>query len=337
MGQALEQAKKNLPTAGDQSELYQRALTAALGRSKSENTVRTYNANLKAFQTQGGTIPIDALRLAMWLETATNEDGRLCSIATLETRLAAVGAAHRSLNFPDPTTDPLVRETLNALKRERGTRQKQARPLLLKELNQICITKTTNEVRDIRDHALILTGWVCALRRSELAAVRLEDLTRVQQGYKLFIPHSKTDQNSEGVYLPIPRAAKKANTNICPVRMLERWIRLLKLQGIANGYVFRGINKAGQILSPLTAQSINLIIDERARRAKVKRMETLDGRSVMGFSGHSLRAGFITEGAQKGLPDWMLQATSRHSSTEMLRRYIRSARLFEDSAAGRML
>ena len=49
------------------------------------------------------------------------------------------------------------------------------------------------------------------------------------------------------------------------------------------------------------------------------------------FSGHSLRAGFITEAARAGRPEWQIMGHSRHKSYESFRGYIRRANLFQDN------
>jgi integrase len=317
------------------TEIYQRALNAALSRSKSENTIRAYNEGIASFLANGGQIPCDAMTVATWLESATTENGDMYSIASLELYLSAIAAAHRSLSFPDPTDDPLVRETIKALRKERGTKQKQARPLLLVHLNRMCRTFTSNTSQDIRDHALLMTGWVCALRRSEISAIQMQHLTRHEQGFALYIPFSKTDQSGEGWTLPIPKASK---SDVCPFKLLAAYIKLLKSEGITDGFLFRQISKSGKVARDggLSGHAINQIVANRSALAGVRGLQNLQGEHV-GFTGHSMRAGFITEGAKKGLPDWMLQATSRHSSVEMLHRYIRAARLFEDSAAKRLI
>ena len=49
------------------------------------------------------------------------------------------------------------------------------------------------------------------------------------------------------------------------------------------------------------------------------------------FSGHSLRAGFITEAARAGRAEWQIMGQSRHRSYEAFRGYIRRANLFQDN------
>lgn len=314
---------------------YQQAMAEALQRSKADNTVDTYQTAIRVYQSQGGTFPATPLSIAAWLEVAKTEDGRLFKVASLQTYLAAIATAHTSLGLDNPCADPLVIQTLKAIKKERGTQQKQARALLLGDIAAMCATSTENEIGDVRDKALLLVGWVCALRRSELVNVRFEHLRLVQKGYELTIPYSKTDKAGQGWTLPIPYAKKFAH---CPVESLRAWIAALNEQGFNSGYIFRGVNKSQCIKAQgLTAHAVDYLVKKRAELARLKPISTLAGEKVLAVSAHSLRAGFITTGALAKLPDWMLQATSRHSSVEMLHRYIRSARLFEDSAAVQIL
>ncbi|RYF12356.1 MAG: integrase, partial [Oxalobacteraceae bacterium] len=50
------------------------------------------------------------------------------------------------------------------------------------------------------------------------------------------------------------------------------------------------------------------------------------------FAGHSLRAGFLTEGASQGATIFKLQEVSRHKSVQVLADYVRNAELFKDHA-----
>ena len=54
------------------------------------------------------------------------------------------------------------------------------------------------------------------------------------------------------------------------------------------------------------------------------------------YSPHALRSGFITSAAKAGVPEHVIQATSRHKSVDVLRGYIRDADTFADCAAGRL-
>ena len=59
-------------------------------------------------------------------------------------------------------------------------------------------------LRDQRDRALIALGMAAALRRSELVALRVEDLQRVPEGLRVHIARSKTDQDGSGQVVAVP-------------------------------------------------------------------------------------------------------------------------------------
>lgn len=137
------------------------------------------------------------------------------------------------------------------------------------------------------DGALLLLGFAVRLRRSELVALRIEDLSPFPDGIRIRIARSKTDQHGAGqellvVYAEPPRP--------CPVRALRAWIDTAEL---TSGPVFRRVTRTGAISSPLTAQSVALIIKKRARGAGLDERE---------FAGHSLRAGYATQAARDGHP-----------------------------------
>jgi integrase len=152
---------------------------------------------------------------------------------------------------------------------------------LLELIDRIDPTTTVG----LRDRALLLLGFAVGLRRSELVVLRVEDLSPSPDGIRLRIARSKTDQQGRGqellvIYAEPPRP--------CPVRALRAW---LDAAAITMGPVFRRVTRTGVVSSPLTAQSVALIIKKRARAAG------LDPRE---FAGHSLRSGYATQAARDG-------------------------------------
>ena len=80
-----------------------------------------------------------------------------------------------------------------------------------------------------RDRALLLVGFVGALRRSELHGLNVEDIREHPNGLVLELPRSKTNQRGDHDELvALPRASVPAH---CPVTALTTW---LELAGIAD-------------------------------------------------------------------------------------------------------
>jgi hypothetical protein len=77
-----------------------------------------------------------------------------------------------------------------------------------------------DSLRDHRDRALIALGMAAALRRSGLAALRVEDLARDTQGLRIRIARSETDQQGAGQVVAVPHGRR-----LRPVALLDAWLR----------------------------------------------------------------------------------------------------------------
>lgn len=80
------------------------------------------------------------------------------------------------------------------------------------------------------------------------------------------------------------------------------------------GPLFRGINRPGRTGKRLSGDSVARIVMKRAVAAG------LTGKS---FGAHSLRAGFVTEAAARGVPERDIMAQTRHRSPAEMRAHIR--------------
>jgi integrase len=280
-------------------------------------TRRAYKADLEHFRACGGDIPTTDLQLAAYLA----EQATTLKVATLTRRLAAISIAHKAQRLPSPVSSPLVRATMRGVRREHGTAQRQAAPLLREELF-IVLGAMGDRLKDLRDRALLLIGFAGGLRRSELAAINLSDFERVREGIILTIRRSKTDQEGVGRKIGIPFG----RTIHCPVRALENW---LSVSRIDNGPVFRPVDRHGRVSAGrLSGEAVSLILRVRMAAA---------GFDPAGYSGHSLRAGFVTSGTRAGVSTFKIRQQTGHASDAMLSRYVRDGELFLGNAAGILL
>jgi len=154
---------------------------------------------------------------------------------------------------------------------------------------------------------LLLIGFGGALRRSELVALDAADIEDAETGLLVMIAIARGDI-------------------ACPVKALREW---LDAAGIAAGPIFRPVDKADTVRdSRLTDRSVANIVKAYAKRA---------GFDASAFSGHSLRAGFLTSAAGKGASIFKMMDVSRHKSVDTLRGYVRDAELFKDHAGAGLL
>src|SRR4029077_20143490 len=116
----------------------------------------------------------------------------------------------------------------------KGLRQRQAAPLGELVAAERILATQPKTVAGLRNVALMLVMWDLLARRSEAAALTVEDLTFAEDdSATALIARSKTDQEGAGAVRWLsPRAAAA----------LRSW---LDCAGLATGPVFRAIRKNG--------------------------------------------------------------------------------------------
>lgn len=285
------------------------ALVASYAAAAQSNaTTRSYDADIRHFKQHGGSIPATPTMVAEYL---ANFAGVL-AVSTLQHRLIAIHRAHMDVGLVSPIMDNLVKRTMQGIRRTVGTKQRQVSPLLKDDLLEIMVhVERQGPMKAARDKALLLVGFSGAFRRSELVALRYEDITRFEGGLELLIRKSKTDQEGAGrtVFIPHARGSR------CPVKALTNW---LSMAGIVSGSLFRAINRHDQVVGDkaLTPQSVALIV-----KSSVKMMA--GDEAAKSVAGHSLRAGYCTEAATVGLQPYQIREQTGHKSDVTLARYIR--------------
>jgi integrase len=280
--------------------------------ARADNTLRAYDSDLKHFLAWGGRLPTTALVLEAYLA----EHARVLSPPTLRRRLAALSIWHRQHDYPNPVSDPGVKETMQGISRQRQWQPQRAPALTLDDLRAI-LDSLDESLQGIRDYALLMMGVLAALRRSELAALELKDVEWVREGLIVTVGRSKTDPTGQGQR----RGLCTGMPPYCPAWSLRRW---LDASRVADGCLFRQVDRFERVSEHgLSDSGINHIIKQCARRAG------LPGAALL--SGHSLRAGLCTVAAKLGEPAWRIRKISHHSSDRGLEPYIRDAALFQDN------
>jgi integrase len=245
---------------------------------------------------------------------------------SIERKLAAIVKEHKKARHPSPRTEE-VSAQLHAIWVDRDTKPQGAAPLLGAHLKTITarmveVISEGGELRDVtvRDRSALLIGWHCALRRSEVAGLKLSSVEFLGKGVTVHIGRSKTDQEGKGRTLYVNPS--RSNPDACPVAALQDW---LKVRGEKPGALFWHAD--WETLSPDTpmpAWQMTTVIDRWVRLANIK-PESKD----TDFSPHSLRAGFITHAMRKGLRSEDVMDHSGHASYRAFQRYVKVAKGFD--------
>lgn len=267
------------------------------------------------------TMPTSPGTLALYIAWMADVGRKPSSI---KRAMTTIRQAHLAFSEQPPTNHPSVVEVYQGIKRTHGTAQKKARPILLEMLKKICAVIPPSFLGK-RDKAILAIGWAAAMRRSEIVALDVDDIDFCPEGCTVRIGRSKTDQVAQGVSVGVPFAKDR---EFCPARALRSWIEFAE---ITDGCLFPSLGNPGKLFAQLDllrgGYSADLDLSERLTGRTVntiiaRRMEKAGYRSK-GFSGHSLRAGFITSAARAKLPEYEIQRLSRHASAQTLRGYVR--------------
>ena len=197
----------------------------------------------------------------------------------------------------------------------------------------------------IRDHAILLTGFAGAFRRSELAEMDFGDISlQASDGVHVRLRHSKTDQEGRGSVRALPYGS---NPITCPPCALAKWVRIMsadqdggrpavmaevsRIATAPDGHVCRSwpevssldgdsplftpVHKTGRIgQSRLSGEAISFRVKARVKAA---------GMDPSRFAGHSLRSGFVTQAVRAGADTGAIMRQTGHHSPAMVEVYRR--------------
>jgi len=298
-----------------------------LQNSKALNTIRAYKSDFNDFGlfcAQNGfkSLPSEPKIVSLYLTFLSTRDVKM---STIKRRLVSIGVIHKLKGHYLDTKHPSIIENIMGIKRRKGSSQKGKKPLLISTLKQIINAidqKKNEEIKKLRDRSIILIGFSGGFRRNEIVSLDFDDLDFVQEGLKIRIKRSKTDQFGEGSLKGLPYFD---NSQYCPVVSIRKWIEISK---ISSGALFRRFTKGSKLSdNRLSDQTVALLIKDYLNLAGIESRN---------YSGHSLRSGFATSAAESGAEERTIMAMTGHKSTEMVRRYIKEANLFKNNALNKI-
>ena len=333
LGQVVERSRPagsgrdiGVPQGADAKRARNRALARHLAqRSKATATLRAYESDWRqfdAFCDEHGmqSLPATGETLREFMAHQAHK-GR--TISTIRRRILAIGQIHAAVGEPRPDQEPRVREVLAGISRMAHAAARAKAPALAEDVMAMVDCVGDGRKQKMRDRALLLFGFAGAFRRSELVAVEVGHVRFVDEGARVLIPRSKTDQHAKGQTVAI---IKEVGSDYCPVTALQDW---LTVSEIGSGAVFRRMFKNDTVgKDGLSPQSVALLI---------KKYAELAGLQAASYAGHSLRRGFLTSAAQNDRSVFKMAQQSRHKTLDMVQRYVEDERVFEDHAGEGLL
>jgi site-specific recombinase XerD len=318
-----------IPQASGTVRLVERAAAYAKV-SYAKNTSKAYESDLRVFKEwcekqNVPFLPTSQEVLACYVAHLA-DIGR--KVSTISRAVSTINTAHRDADLPLPK-GTVLENTMSGIRRTFGTKTKQKAPVLPDDLRAM-VAVCSDDLVGHRNRLLLVMGFCGAFRRSELVAMRVEDVVRVRQGLEVTLRKSKTDQEGRGRTVALPRSS---DSSMCPEALFLKW---LEVSGVTSGYLFRDTRyycptKEVQTFSeePMKGDSVAKIVKGLARKAGLENAEDI--------SGHSLRAGLVTAAAEAGRTSISIRRTTGHKSDKMVDLYVRSSDMWKDNAAKGLL
>ena len=268
-----------------------------LEATRAPSTRREYANDVRLFIDAGGSIPATVDQIVDYVTAI----GSRLAVATIERRLVSIHVGHLDQGYQSPVSDARVKQVMKGVRRSVGVAQRRVGAIEKDILLELCsVAAKRKPVWAARTIALLAIGWGGAFRRSELVGLKWDCVTWLDSGMELLLRSSKVDQAGAGFVKFIP----KAYGDRCPVKALRHW---QEISGLTDGQNESIGNRA------LSTHAVAKII---------KQLIESSGRDPALFSGHSLRAGFVTTGILAGVQSHVIAMVSGHRGVT-LDKYVR--------------
>lgn len=270
--------------------------------------MRSYFSDVEAFERWCQTQRVEPFPASVGLVCRfLEEQGETKAPSTVRRRLYAIRKVHRLLRLPDPTHDEDINLAFRRVRRLRAARPKQAKGLTAPHLKRLLAVQS-NTLLGLRNRAMLSLGYELLTRRSELVALRDDDLEERADGtLRILIRRSKTDQAGLG---------RLAFTSRDTASLVAEW---QMRRGDETDWLFCPVYKGKPVDRSLECHSVKRVIKEAAELAGFSEED------VHRFSGHSMRVGAAQDLLTRGVDTVGIMRAGGWKSLSVLARYLEQA------------
>jgi len=243
---------------------------------------------------------------------------------TIASHAALLSTLHRNAGVESPNRSPLVFRTLKKINRTAvvsGERTGQAVPFRLSDLTRLDARWANSEkLQDVRNLAFLHLAYNSLLRVSELARLRVRDISRAEDGRIILdVAWTKTIVQTGGVI--------KALSSHSTQRLTE-WLLLSGLVAEPDAFVFCPVHRSNipiiKTERPLTLPALEAIFMQAWQEVGPTVPARANKGRYLGWSGHSARVGAAQDMARQGYSVAQIMQEGTWKKPETLMRYIRN-------------
>ena len=293
-------------------DLHKQAITLVSNSLTNEHTRRVYVKALHQF--------FDFLKEERPLNRQTVREWRALlaethSPAYINQRLSAVRKLVRTLD-DDGLIDPTLAQQILRVKGvpKRGVRK--GRWLSKKDAHALLNAPDAEQFRGARDHAILAVMLGAGLRRSEVASLRMAQVSTAEGRFALINIDGKGGRVRT---VPIAPWVKEAIDN-----WLWRVARVRDIAATQHSYVFRSVSPSGVLNGSIDPQTIHNIVTRYASEVGIE------------ASPHDLRRTFAGHALRQGAKIEQIQYSLGHASIQTTEQYLGIQQDFVDSPSDRL-
>lgn len=299
------------------------ALPETVLKARAPNTTKKYSAAYRRWKEWvegehlGKSFPVNIALFALYLQHV-GEKSNSCS--AVSEAVNAVSWVQRLAGVEPVSQNQLIKLISEGFQRALArpkVKKEPVTPEMLQEL--VAAMSSPPSLSDVRLGSICLLAYAAFLRIDELRKLRARDITFTEEGMKVTIVSSKTDQFRQGDEVLIASTGSPT----CPVAMLQKYIAMGEVDTTSELHLFRALcsTKKGERLRLSGALSYN-----RIRELVLGKLKEL-GYDSSRFGLHSFRAGGATSAANcPGLPERLFKRHGRWRSERAKDGYVKDSR-----------
>ena len=299
-------------------------LMELLCESRADSTVKNYYAGFCRWKKWAFTYGISNLDIfpakpfyvAIYLSSLVQTSRTVSPIASA---FYSLQWAHNLIGKPSPTESLIVKNVFEGAKRRLATPTEKKEPITPELLSQVY--NSLFKEGDLMSQRIIcacLLAYSGFMRVSELLHIRRSDIIFHSCYVSIFIPKSKTDIYRDGNSVVIARV----NTDLCPVKNLERYLLWANIPSDSESYIFRNITRFKDHCE-LRKDDIPLSYT-RMRELFIDAFQSFVP-DIKKYGLHSLRSGGATTSANLGISDRLFKRHGRWRSETAKDGYVKDS------------